>query len=382
MNNYFASVEMLLNPSLKDFPVAVAGNPVKRTGIILAKNYTAKAYGVKTGEAIWEAKRKCPGLICVAPHYDKYEELSKKAHKIYEHYTDLIEPFGIDECWLDVSQSLKYFNKTGIELARDIQDEIYNKLGLTVSIGVSFGKTLAKLGSDMQKPKGLVEITHQNHLSVLKKLKIDEMIFIGKRTAKKLRDMNIWTLYDLVNYNLDILEKTFGIMGRKIYEMAKGINDDKIEIYNKNDIKSVGNGATAPKDLTTTLEVKNLLSKLSDMISMRLRRNKFKAKTIHLTIKFADFSYLSGQKSYSQSFSSREHILKFAFQLFNEFTNCDFAPIRALRISCSKLEKNDSGEQLNLFDDDKKDKLGNAIDSIREKFGNDSILLLNELDDI
>lgn len=382
MNNFYASVEMLLNPSLKDFPLAVAGNPVKRTGIILAKNYNAKAYGVKTGEAIWEAKLKCPTLVCVSPHFDKYEEFSKKAREIYGHYTDKIEPFGMDECWLDVTASLKYFNKTGKELAQMIQDEIFNKLGLTISVGVSFSKTLAKLGSDMKKPKGLVEINAQNLSAIQKKMDITDMIFIGRKTAKKLKDMNIFTLYDLAHYNPNILEKNFGVMGRKIFEMAQGINDDEIVIYSDEDTKSVGNGLTAPKDLTNLSDVKSLLSHLADMVSSRMRRHKFKAHTIHLTIKFADFSYLGAQKTYTQSFSSREHLLEYSMKIFNELTNNEFDPIRALRITCSKLETASSTEQLSLFADTKKEKLGEAVDAIREKFGDKAITTLNEIEEV
>lgn len=382
MNNFFASVEMLLNPSLKDFPVAVAGNPVKRTGIILAKNYNAKAYGVKTGEAIWEAKTKCPSLVCVAPHYDKYEEYSKKAREIYEHYTDKIEPFGMDECWLDISESLRYFNKTGKEIAKMIQDEIFDKLGLTISIGVSFSKTLAKLGSDMQKPKGLVEITPNNLTAIQKKMDISDMIFIGRKTAKKLKDMNIFTLYDLVRYNPQILEKNFGIMGKKIFEIAQGINDDEITHYSDEDTKSIGNGMTAPKDMTTLAEIKNMLSHLADSVSSRMRRHKFKAHTIHLGIKFADFSYLGTQKTYTQSFSSREHLYDYSLKIFSSLTNNEFEPIRALRITCSKLEFNADAEQLSLFVDSKKEKLGEAVDAIREKFGNNAITTLNEIDEI
>lgn len=381
MNNFYASVEMLLNPSLKDFPLAVAGNPVKRTGIILAKNYNAKAYGIKTGEAIWQAKQKCPTLVCVAPHFDKYEEYSKKAREIYGQYTDKIEPFGMDECWLDITASLKYFNKTGKEIAKMIQDDIFEKLGLTISVGVSFSKTLAKLGSDMQKPKGLVEINEDNLATIQKKMDISEMIFIGRKTAKKLRDMNISTMYDLAHYNPVILEKNFGVMGRKIFDIAQGINDDEIVIYTDDDTKSVGNGLTAPKDMTTMQEIKNWLSHIADMVSTRMRRHKFKAHTIHLGIKFADFSCLGAQKTYSISFSSREHILEYALKIFEELTNNEFEPIRALRISCSKLEKNDSVEQLSLFADTKKEKLGQALDAIREKFGNSSITTLNEIDE-
>ena len=381
MNNFYASVELLLNPALKDFPVAVAGNPVKRTGIILAKNYTAKAFGVKTGEAIWEAKVKCPTLVCVSPHYEKYEEYSLKAREIYSHYTDKIEPFGMDECWLDITDSLKYFNKTGKQIAKDIQDEIFNSLGLTVSIGVSFGKTLAKLGSDMKKPKGLVEINKENLFDILKSLSIDEMIFIGRKTAKKLRNMNIFTLYDLTQYNPKILEQNFGVMGKKIYQSALGINDDEVTIFNPQDTKSVGNGLTSPKDMATLQDVKNMLSKLSDMIAPRLRHHHFKAKTIHLSIKFADFSHLGAQKTYSQSFASRELILKYALNIFHELTNDEFAPIRALRISCTNLEKCEQGEQMSLFEDGKKDKLGFALDLIRDKYGLDSICLLNDIEE-
>lgn len=382
MNNFYASVEQLINPALKDFPIAVAGNPVKRTGIILAKNYSAKAFGVKTGEAIWEAKLKCPNLICVAPHFDKYEEYSKKAREIYNSYTDKIEPFGMDECWLDITESLKYFNKTGIEIAKDIQDEIYSKLGLTISIGVSFSKTLAKLGSDLKKPKGLVEINKENHMEIIKKLPIDDMIFIGKRTAKKLRNMNIFTLYDLVSYNPKLLEQNFGIMGRRIYEMALGINDDEIVIFDDNNTKSVGNGLTAPKDLINYEEVKSFISHLADMISTRMRRHNFRAKTIHLSIKFADFSHLGAQKTFTQSFSNREYITKYSLEIFNELTNGEFAPIRSIRITCTNLEKSNGEEQLSFFENTKKEKLGFALDSIREKYGNSSIQLLNEFDEI
>lgn len=381
MNNFYASVECLLNPALKDFPVAVAGNPVKRTGIILAKNYSAKAFGVKTGEAIWQAKAKCPTLITVAPQYDKYSEYSTKAREIYGNYTDKIEPFGLDECWLDVTDSLKYFNMSGIELAKKIQDDIFENLGLTISIGVSFGKTLAKLGSDMKKPKGLVEINKENHLKILKSMSVDDMIFIGKKTSKKLKDMNIFTLYDLVTYNVSILEKNFGIMGKKIYEMALGINDDEVTNFDPASTKSVGNGRTSPKDLTNYFEIKNFISDLADMVSSRLRAGNFKAKTIHLDIKFADFTHLGEQKTYSQSFSSREKISEYALVIFDELTNRDFAPIRAIRISCSNLENSKEEMQISIFEESKKEKLGKAIDLIRDKFGEDSIMLFNKNDE-
>ena len=259
MNNFYASVECLLNPSLKNYAIAVAGNPVKRTGIILAKNYLAKVYGVKTGEAIWEAKKKCPTLICVAPNFDKYEEFSKKAHDIYYKYTDLIEPFGIDECWLDITGSLNFFNCTPMELAKRIQDDVYSSLGLSVSIGISFGKTLAKLGSDMKKPMGLTEITKQNHIETIKHLKIEDMIMIGKHTAQKLHAMNINTLYDLYMQSPKFLRLKFGVVGIYMHNAVYGIEDDKLITPKDEDTKSVGNGSTAVHDMTTHEEIKDLL---------------------------------------------------------------------------------------------------------------------------
>ena len=208
------------------------------------------------------------------------------------------------------------------------------------------------------------------------------MIFIGKKTAKKLRNMNIFTLYDLSQYNPKILEQTFGVMGKKIYNSVWGIEDDEVTIFNPQDTKSVGNGLTAPKDMVTLQDVKNMLSKLSDMIAPRLRHHNFKAKTIHLSIKFADFSHLGAQKTYQQSFASRELIFKYALDIFSELTNEEFAPIRALRICCCNLEKCNQGEQLSLFEDSKKEKLGFALDAIRDKYGIDSICMLNDIEEI
>ncbi|MCQ2564590.1 MAG: DNA polymerase IV, partial [Clostridia bacterium] len=278
MNNFYASVECLMNPSLKNFAVAVTGNPEKRTGIVLAKNYLAKVYGVKTGDVIWEAKQKCPTLVCVSPHFELYEDFSRRAHKIYAEYTDLVEPFGIDECWLDVTSSLKFFNCTAEELAKRIQTQVKDELGLSVSIGVSFGKTLAKLGSDMKKPMGLTIIDHKNHLEILKKTPIENMIMIGKHTAQKLRNMNIVTLLDLYNQTTQFLTEHFGVVGEYLHNAVTGINDDILISPQDEDTKSVGNGATAVKDMKTLDEIKNFLHDLSAKVSARLRAHGFRAK--------------------------------------------------------------------------------------------------------
>jgi len=379
MNNFYASVECLLNPSLKNYAVAVAGDPNKRTGIILAKNYLAKVYGVKTGEAIWEAKQKCPTLICVAPSFEKYEEYSKRAHVIYYQYTDLIEPFGIDECWLDVTHSLKLFNCTPKELATKIQEHIFNELGLSVSIGISFGKTLAKLGSDLKKPRGLVEINETNHISILKQLKIEDMIMIGRHTSQKLHAMNINTLYDLYLQNPEFLRLKFGVVGTHLHNAVSGVNDDILITPNDEDTKSVGNGSTSAHDMTTHEEIKDFLHNLSVKVSSRLRAHGFSAKTLHLSIKFADFTYLGAQDTKTYYFSNEQDIFKYSYEIFTSLIGTEsFAPVRAIRICTTNLITKKDKVQVNIFTNQKNENLCSAIDNLKEKFGNNIISLAKD----
>lgn len=372
-NNFYASVECLLNPSLKNYAVAVAGDPKKRTGIILAKNYLAKAFGVKTGDVIWEAKQKCPSLVCVAPKHEIYQEYSEKCHKIYYQYTDLIEPFGIDECWLDVTGSLKLFNCTPLQLATKIQNQVKQELGLSVSIGISWGKSLAKLGSDMKKPMGLTEINRKNHIEILKKTKIDDMIMIGRHTAEKLHKMNINTLYDLHCLTPTFLQAHFGVVGIYLYNSVNGIDDDKLITPKDEDTKSVGNGATAVHDMTTLEEIKNFLHDLASKVSGRMRAHNFKANTIHLGIKYADFSWNGAQHKKNFYFSSEQDIYNFAYEIFVGLAGTKFAPVRALRISLSNLISAADEQQVNLFANQKNENLCLAIDKLKDKFGENVI---------
>ena len=378
MNNFYASVECLLNPSIKNYAVAVAGDPNKRTGIILAKNYLAKVYRVKTGEAIWEAKQKCPTLICVAPHFDKYDEYSKKAHDIYYKYTDMIEPFGIDECWLDVSNSLKLFNCTPTQLAIKIQNDIKSNLGLSVSIGVSWSKTLAKLGSDLKKPMGLTVIDENNHIDIIKKLKIEDMIMIGRHTAKKLHEMNVNTLYDLYLLKPEFLRQKFGVVGTYLHNAVCGTDDDKLITPNDEDTKSVGNGSTAPRDMTTHDEIKEFLHDLSIKVSSRLRSHGFRAKTIHVSIKFADFTCLGAQDTKTYHFSNDQDIFTYAYEIFCDLVGVKFPPVRAIRICTTNLIHKNDNEQVNLFANQKNENLCSAIDRLKEKFGNNIISLAKD----
>lgn len=372
-NNFYASVECLLNPSLKNYAIAVSGDPQKRTGIILAKNYLAKAFGVKTGEAIWEAKQKCPTLICVAPKFEKYQEFSEKCHKIFYQYTDLVEPFGIDECWLDVTGSLKLFNCTPKQLAQKIQQQIKHELGLSVSVGISWAKTLAKLGSDMKKPMGLTEINRKNHIEILKQTKISDMIMVGKHTTKKLNSININTLYDLYCLKPEFLQQKFGVIGIYLHNAVHGIDDDKLITPKDEDIKSVGNGATAVRDMTSLEEIQHFLHDLASKVSHRMRAHNFCANTIHLGIKYADFSYYAVQHKKPIYFSNEQDIFNFAYEIFIELAGPKFQPVRALRVSVSNLISRSDNQQVNIFTNQKNENLCSTIDKLKDKFGEDII---------
>ena len=335
-------------------------------------------FGVKTGEAIWEAKQKCPTLICVSPNFDKYEEYSKKAHDIYYKYTDKIEPFGIDECWLDVTASLKLFNCSALELAQKIQKDVKETLGLSTSIGISWGKTLAKLGSDMKKPMGLTIIDKNNHIEVIKKLKIEDMIMIGKQTSKKLRSMNVNTLFDLYNLSTDLLQEKFGIVGKYIHNAVSGIDDDCLITPNDEETKSVGNGSTAVHDMTTHEEIKDFLHDLSIKVSSRLRQHGFSAKTIHLSIKFADFTYLSAQDTKTYYFSNEQDIFKYSYEIFCSLVGNIFSPVRSLRICTTNLITKKDKIQVNMFSNQKNENLCSTIDHLKEKFGNNIISLAKD----
>lgn len=376
MNNFYASVECKNNPSISHYPLAVSGNPLKRSGIILAKNYLAKAYGVKTGDVLWEAKQKCPTLICVAPKFELYEEYSHRANEIYSKYTDKIEKFGIDESWLDVTDSLSFFGGDAYNLAKMIQDDVYEQLGLTISIGVSFSKTLSKLGSDMKKPRGITVIDENNYSTIMRNISLGDIMMVGRKTLSHLNRMNIFTPYDLINYDIKLLKSQFGVCGVKLYNSLLGIDDDNVAEYDDKNAKSIGNGLTTPKDLTNFDEVEQLVYYLSDMVSGRMRKHEFLATTISLTIKFADFTYLGAQDTYSIPFCSCESISQYALKIFNSLTKGRFEPIRALRVKCNNFIYKNEPHQLNFFSkeyDSGQDTLGIAIDNLRKKFGKDSI---------
>lgn len=371
-NSFFASVEVAHNPELKNKPVAVSGNPKNRTGIILTKNHIAKKYGVETGEAIWQAKQKCPNLICLPPHYKIYEEYSKKLREIYEKYTDRVESFGIDECWLDVTDTLKFFGDK-VDLANRIREDVKNTLGITISVGVSFGKLLAKLGSDLKKPDATTVLDFDNYKKIVYPLPITSIIGIGKRLEKRYNKLGVFKLGDIVKLPDIILNKKFGILGLNLKQKLLG-ND--LEEVRKCDefipAKSVGNGTTTIKDIYSRAEINNVVRVLCEEISTRLIRNDFNCSSLSVTLKTADFKYFHDTLRLDNACNSCNNLEKFSMKIIDNFWEYNY-PVRAIRI-CSYNLTNASQTQVCMFDNlIKKSTLNNTIDNIRNKYGYYSI---------
>lgn len=274
MNNCYASIEMKLNPELRGKPIAVGGSKEDRHGIILAKSEEAKKFGVKTAEVIWQAQRKCPGLIIVPPHFEEYHKYSEAARRIYMEYTDLIEPFGLDECWLDVTGSQLLFG-TGEQIAHTIRKRIKKELGITVSVGVSFNKVFAKLGSDLKKPDAVTCIPMTEYTDIVFPLPVSALLGVGNHTAEKLIQYGIRTIGDLAQTDPAVLSKKFGKQGEMLWAYANGLDYAPVmHMDYASPPKSIGRGITCPKDLYTKEDIWRVLYRLSDTVAMQLRRER------------------------------------------------------------------------------------------------------------
>lgn len=377
-NSFFASVEIATRPELQGKPVAVTGNPEKRTGIILTKNEVAKKFGVQTGEVIWMAKQKCPELICLPPHYKKYEEFSAKLREIYEQYTDRVESFGIDECWLDVTNTLKFWG-TAKTLADHIRNEVKNSLGITISVGVSFSKLFAKVGSDMKKPDATTIISKEKYKEILYPLPITTVIGIGKRLEKRYNKIGVFTLGQITQIPDYILKKKFGILGLELKQKLLGNDNEEVDSCDYfSSPKSIGNGTTTIKDIYSRQEILTVVRALCEEVCSRLRYQNFVASGISVTIKTAQFEYLKNDSKLPFSSNSSKDFVKTSMLILDSFWKYN-EPIRAIRI-CSHNLTPLNHMQLNIFNDiNKKDSLNLAIDSIRNKYGYYSISSANML---
>ena len=269
LNNFYASVEVMKNPDYRDVPLVVTGSVEDRHGIVLAKNQLAKNLGVKTGEVLWEARRKCgENLVRVTADFYSYNRVSKAVKAIYGRFTNHIESFGIDECWLDVTDSVKNFGN-GEEIAEKIRKAVKEEIGVTVSIGVSFNKIFAKLGSDMKKPDAITVIDKNNYKETVWKLPAKDLLYVGRATEKKLKSIGISTIGDIANTDVKILTSLLGVWGKTLHTYANGEDDTPVADV-RSVAKSIGNSLTDYKDLTNFDEVKTLILLISESVSSRL----------------------------------------------------------------------------------------------------------------
>ncbi len=354
-------------------PIAVCGDPDKRHGIVLAKSTLAKKAGVQTAEPIWQAKRKCPNLIVVPPHYSEYVKYSKMVRDIYVKYTSQVESFGLDECWLDVTGSTKLFGN-GAEIAEKIRQDVKDVTGgLTVSIGVSFTKVFAKLGSDLKKPDAVSIISPQNYKEVAWRLPVGDMLYIGRATEQKLRAYNIHTIGDLARFDKQIIIREFGKSGEKMYDCANGLDDDSVKLYTDKRIpESIGNGTTTSEDVKTRLEAQSVIYSLSEMIAFRLRTLNMVAEGVSISLRDVKLSTHTKQGTLISPTNSSDIISKKAMDLLDSYYDFKKAiPLRTITVNVFKLFQSGEFVQYDLLHDDSKklESLDKTIDKLREKFG-------------
>ena len=377
-NSFFASVETALNPSYRDVPMAVCGSQEDRHGIVLAKNEIAKKYGIQTAETVYSAKKKCPSLVIASPHYKEYEIYSQKVNAIYAEYTDKVEPFGIDESWLDVTASRRVFG-SGEEIAELIRQRVKRELGITVSIGVSFNKVFAKLGSDYKKPDAITVISRDNFEQIVYPLPASELLFVGKRTTEELLRIGVKTIGDLANTSKDMLKHKLGKMGEMLSDYARGLDESPVGIDDDHEIKSISNGFTFRHDLISREDCRVGLDFLCEEIGAKLRNKSLKCSTVALSIKDTRLKTIQRQRPLKNASNISREISALAYEILCDEWS-ENIPIRMLTVSVTGLvDASTSFTQFDLFTSpdevlrDKEKKREETIDAIRKRFGTTSI---------
>lgn len=367
-NKFYASVECLYRPELRDKPMAVGGDPENRHGIILTKNEIASKYGLTVGEPLWKARQKCPDLVVVPPNYPLYLRFSALTRKIYEDYSEFIEPFGLDECWLDVTGS----EKSGEEIAHEIRKRVKSQLGITVSVGVSFNKVFAKLGSDYKKPDAVTVIDESNYKDIAWSLPCGDLLMVGRSAQKKLNAYGINTIGDLADTDVTVLKSLFGKNGEMLHSFANGTECSPVRHKDKiSEVKSVGNSTTAPRDLVNEEDVKTIFRVLCESVSARLREKELKGRVVTIYVRDKELSSFSRQMKIPANTDISTEIFYYAMKLFrtNYFWN---KPIRSLGVSVSDFDV--TYEQFDfektVENREKQERLETAVDSLRRRFGN------------
>lgn len=372
LNYFYAAVEALFEPSYRHIPMAVGGDQDKRHGIILAKNPHAKKYGIQTGEPLWQAKAKCPNLVIVPARFSLYLRFSQKVKQIYQRYTDHIESFGIDEAWLDVSASMKLF-KDPLSLAQSIAQAIYFECGITVSIGISFNKIFAKLGSDIKKPNGITMITKENMKQVVYPLPVEDLLYVGRATAKKLHRYGITTIGDLAQADPVFLRRHLHKMGEVLWYFANGFDQSEVtHISNHTIIKSVGNSVTTPIDMVTLEDILIVATVLAESVASRLKEQGLLCKVVSISMRDTSLAGFTRQLTLNTPTDISREILAAAMTLFkaNKQTNLKY---RSIGIKAEQLMPANQPIQLSLFIPYPKllaeRNIDQALDTIRQRFG-------------
>lgn len=382
LNCFFASVELRDRPELKNLPVAVCGDPTSRHGIILAKNEAAKAFGIQTAETVWQARKKCPELLFLPPHHRTYREVSRAVNALYREYTDRVEPFGVDESWLDVTAQLPTLGYTGGQLADVLRRRLREEFGLTISVGVSYNKVFAKLGSDYKKPDATTVILPQDMPGMVWPLPVSAMLFVGKATQRALAPHGVKTIGDLARFDPDTLEAMLGKQGRQLYAYANGLDRDPVALTGTDTApKSVGSGTTFFRNLTTWEEIQAGVSILCDNVAVELRKNAMVCRTLQVTLRDPQFKDICRQRPMPAPSQFSRELTAEALDILKDCWKPG-APIRALTVTAQNLQDQaDAFEQVSLFEPGeessalraKQARLETTMDTIRAKYGKSAI---------
>lgn len=367
MNNFYAGVECHHRPEIRNKPVVVGGDEEHRHGIVLAKNYIAKSAGIKTGETLWQARSKCDGLIVIPPNYPLYMRYSRLAREIYTRYTAQIESFGLDECWLDVS------GEDGVLIANDIRTRIKKELGVTASVGVSFNKIFAKLGSDIKKPDATTLVSHENYKEVAWPLPVEDLLYVGPATKRKLNKYCINTIGELAQTPESFLHGLLGKVGNVLYAFANGLDKSPVMCVDAQScIKSIGNSTTTPRDLVNDEDVKIILFVLSESVCTRMREHGFRCRTVQISVRDNELFWFERQTKLSKPSYISNDIAVAAMALFHRHYHWN-KPIRSIGVRATDLISVSNPLQVSLFEDEvlrqKYENLDKAVDSIRARFG-------------
>ncbi len=378
-NSFYASVECVRDPSLREIPMAVCGDPENRRGVILAKNEPAKKRGVVTAETVWQARRKCPGLVLVPPHRNDYQDFSRRINAIYSAYTDLVEPFSIDESWLDVTGSMALFGD-GKAIADELRERVKRETGLTISVGVSYNKVFAKLASDYRKPDATTIVSRENVRDILYPLPVSSMLYVGRATEKALSTLYIHTIGELAAADRRSLTAKLGKIGGVLHDYAVGLDDSPVRPFTEaREIKSVGNGITFRRNLVGWEDIRVGLLALTDEVARRLRREGLTCHTVQVLIKDPELRVITRQAPLSRPTDLAGELFEGCVALLQAAWDAK-KPIRMLAVTALGLSGGEEGAQLSLFTPEKEERrerrrqLEETVDGLRERFGRGAVL--------